>query len=368
MPNNLPFSIIDIAMLCGVDVPNSRGKNYVLVDCPLCGRKKSMSLKLDEDVFSCHCAGGNGGMLDLYKKLNNCYDKSNGDVIREIKAKLNINDDYANNRKFTKPIPQVKKLSKNEVLPHMQKADKAYRCLLNLLGLSAKHKKDLLERGISNANIEKYMFRSVPVLGYEYFAKNVAEQCDIQGVAGFMQDSRSQSLSFIPKLTGIIIPVQNIFGLIEGLQIRLDKPIRKTRYIWLSSDSLVGGGKATTPAYFVESSKETDTCIITEGAFKAIIPNQYKDLTVLGLAGVGNQGCLDYVLPELKRKGYTKIIEAFDADFRTNPDVLHHRERLEKTCREADFNFTRYVWNLEDGKGFDDFIINRIKRKNASRV
>ncbi len=43
------------------------------------------------------------------------------------------------------------------------------------------------------------MFRSVPVLGYEYFAKNVAEQCDIQGVAGFMQDSRSQSLSFIPK-------------------------------------------------------------------------------------------------------------------------------------------------------------------------
>ena len=94
-------------------------------------QKKSMSLKLDEDVFSCHCAGGNGGMLDLYKKLNNCYDKSNGDVIREIKAKLNINDDYAKNQKISKPIPQVKKLSKNEVLPHMQKADKAIvACLI----------------------------------------------------------------------------------------------------------------------------------------------------------------------------------------------------------------------------------------------
>lgn len=364
MPNNLPFSIADIAMLCGVNVPDTRGKNYVLVDCPLCGRKKSMSLKLDEDVFACHCSGGNGGMLDLYKKVNNCYEKSNGDIIREIKAKLNI-DDGEKEFKKVKPLPKVKKLTKNEVLPQMQKADKAYHCLLKLLGLSQKHRKDLLKRGISEENIEKYMFRSVPVFGYEYFAKNVAEQCDIKGVAGFMQDSRSQSLSFIPKLTGIIIPVKNIFGLIEGLQIRLDKPIRKTRYIWLSSDGLVGGGKATTPAYFAESSKSTDTCIITEGAFKSIIPNQYKDLTVLGLAGVGNQRCLEYVLPELKRKGYTKIIEAFDADFRTNPDVLHHREKLEKTCIEAGFQYSRYVWDLKDGKGLDDFILNREK---ANRV
>ena len=363
MPNNLPFGIADIAMLCGISIPNTRGKNYVVVDCPLCGRKKSMTLNFAEDVFACHCAGGNGGMLDLYSKLNNISGKSNGDIIREIKGRLNVDDGYRNGKSKSKaPKPQPKKKSKAEIIEPMKKADKAYRCLLNLLGLSDKHRKDLLSRGISEENIEKYMFRSVPVLGYEYFAKQVSEQCDIKGVAGFMQDSRSQSLSFIPKLTGIIIPVSNIYGLIEGLQIRLDKPIRKTRYIWLSSDGLVGGSKATTPAYFVESKAKKDTCIITEGAFKAVIPNQYIDVTVLGLAGVGNQQCLEYVLPELKRKGYTKIIEAFDADFRNNPDVAHHRERLAKTCIDEGFKFSRYIWDLEDGKGFDDFIINKIKK------
>ncbi|WP_171650098.1 hypothetical protein [Paenibacillus foliorum] len=49
--------------------------------------------------------------------------------------------------------------------------------------------------------------------------------------------------------TGFMIPIMNINRQIIGIQVRLDQPSSKTKYIWLSTDSKKNGTNSGSPVH-----------------------------------------------------------------------------------------------------------------------
>ena len=105
--------------------------------------------------------------------------------------------------------------------------------------------------------------------------------------------------------------------------------------------------------------------LVTEGGFKAI-SGCSNGLPTIGLMGVSmgltpkdTQGkrCL---IPELEKlaKSGIGLITVFDADAKTNKSVRREEEKLTKELLRFNVPVLSItgLWNIEDGKGMDDFI------------
>ena len=84
------------------------------------------------------------------------------------------------------------------------------------------------KRGLSEQQIKQYRFRSVPPM---FLCKKITENliakgCTVQGIPGFYQDKNGNwTVNFTKRLSGILLPVVGFDGLIQGMQILLDRPI-----------------------------------------------------------------------------------------------------------------------------------------------
>lgn len=368
MYNSFPFNIGDVARLCGIIVNGPKG-NSEYVECPFCGRKKKLNLNYKKNQFRCAACGKGGSMLNLYSTLTG-FSGSNGEITKHIKEELGIVDNYKYNYSHTVTFCRDNQSNTSDEeetleidLEKMQKYDKAYRAFLDKLFLADMHRKKLmLDRELSENDIIKYGFKSVPIFGYKRICKElINEGVKLSGVGGFYYDIDGWNININPKMTGYIIPTYNIYGLIEGLQIRLDRPFGKTKYLWISSDGLNKGSKTAAIPYYVKGCRRNDTLIITEGAFKAIIPNKVFGYHIMALPGVNNQKEFLRIIPAIKQAGYKNIIEAFDADFRVNEDVAKAKEELKKLIIESGLNYSKFEWELKDGKGLDDYALTYLR-------
>lgn len=77
----------------------------------------------------------------------------------------------------------------------------------------------------------------------------ISEGYNLEGVPGFYLDANRWTVNINSNTTGIIVPAHNIFGYIDSLQIRLDRPFGKQKYIWISSDGEPHGTKASATAF-----------------------------------------------------------------------------------------------------------------------
>lgn len=367
MANDFPFTISSVAYLCGIKTKGgSRKSEYV--DCPFCGRRKKMNFNYEKNVFHCPACGEGGHMLALYSKLKG-LSLSNGEITAMIKDELNISDDTPE-----KQIKKEKPKRTNDIIntqidvDRMKHLDCVYRAFLNKLCLSDMHKQKLYDRQLTDDDIKLWQFRSVPILGYKSICKELIEENYIlEGVPGFYLDVDKWNVNFNPKMTGIIVPTFNILGYIEGLQVRLDRPFGKTKYMWLTSDGKYKGTGAKAIPFFVKGTRRNDTLVITEGAFKAIIPNKVWGYSILGIAGVNNQKELFKIIPIIKKMGYTKIVEAFDADYRFNESVKKAKETLKCMLTEQGFAYSSFEWDYAEGKGLDDYaisVVNKITKES----
>ena len=112
---------------------------------------------------------------------------------------------------------------------------------------------------------------------------------------------------------------------------------------------------------------EADTLIITEGAFKAIIPNKVFGYSLLALPGVNNIREFEKLLPYV-RQDYRQILIAFDADFRINENVAKAKEKLRQLIYESDIYCSTFEWDLSDGKGLDDFALHWLKNRDNAEI
>lgn len=351
MVHSLPYKITDILNLCGIDYSVRGSRTNTYVDCPFCGTKKKMNINFEDDVFSCPKCGKSGGMLDLYSLLTDVpRENANKDII----SKLEISLSTKNVRK--KPHKTVEKEKPVDFVLR----DKIYRELLRCLKLSEYHRNVLkAERHLSDKNIERYLFRSVPMFGYRTIANAIHDKYNFDSEAGFFINEDSWDLNFNPKMSGIIIPAFSVNGLIKGLHIRLDKPIGKARYIWLTSDGLSNGTTCNSPSSFYEASKKRTKLLLTEGEFKAITVCQEWNLSAYSICGVNNQADLKSDLNTFRQMGYTEIVEALDADYVHNKYVAKAKNDIKDMIIDAGYKYTEFKWDIANGKGIDDYIFNQ---------
>ena len=215
----MKYHIADIIPLLGLPYP-PQGRSSYNIPCPCCdsGRKKHLNINLVKDVFRCPRCGFSGGIFDLYSHYTGI---SRDDVYEELKKQLGGSDDYkfsskkknANTRPAA-PIPEIIDCPPNDI----DTRDATYPALLNKLSLSTDHKQNLRERGLSDEAIVRNDYKTTPAVGSKALAKQLlADGCYLAGVPGFYRDKKDQQWTFTQNQRGILIPVRDRMGRLQGL-------------------------------------------------------------------------------------------------------------------------------------------------------
>jgi len=344
---DFPFGIMDVVELLQIRV-RRRSPNGVYVDCPFCNdRRGKMHIHVGQNTWSCNYCKEGGGMLALYARQ---YSISTSDAYREICDALMIDRSWENSDPQHKremgdsagsplapqsayspvllpEIPQSK-------LASPQQIHQTYSVLLNSLSLRASHRTHLKseKRGLNDEQIEFFRFKSTPP---QYICRSLTERlirlgCTVQGVPGFYQDKQGRwTVRFNSYLSGILLPVVGFDGMIKGMQILLDKPLKDkddppekkgAKYIWFSSAGKPMGVSSSSPVLLVGNSASR-TVYVTEGILKAYIAHGIMNRTFLATAGSNSVEQLRPSFQFLAQNGTELIIEAEDMDKYSNAAV-----------------------------------------------
>lgn len=181
----------------------------------------------------------------------------------------------------------------------------------------------------------------------------------LAGVPGFFR-KESGEWTFVHEARGILIPVRDQKGLIQGLQIRRDNT-EKRKFRWVSSTDRKDGCKAEGWAHLAGS--VSAQMILTEGPMKADVIHELTGISVIAVPGVNTLTQLKTMLEALREEGLVSIRTAFDMDFTTNYHVQNGFINLLSLLDSMDFKFGTYVWDPRY-KGLDDFVWEGMMNKN----
>jgi len=351
---------MDVAALLRLNI-RRRGPGFVYVDCPVCGdRRGKMNLNLEKNVWHCNYCQEGGGMLSLYAKV---YHISNAEAYREI-CEMLVNDTVAPSyalevKEVARSTPQTERVCVCEL-------HRTYSAMLSMLSLTNAHREHLrTARGLTDEQIERFGFKSTP---NPFLCRGIADRlikqgCAVQGVPGFFRDEKGRwTVRFYSKTSGILIPIRGIDGMIQGLQVRLDHPIRSDddppdkagiKYLTLSSSDKDMGTSSGTPVHFV-GDPTARVVYVTEGALKADVAHALTGRTFLATIGASNTTGLDSIFAFLRKNGSEEIIEAEDMDKYRNKAVNSGASKVYLLARKHGLACRRLTWNPKY-KGIDDW-------------
>ena len=341
------FHMWDIVSLLGLPMPTS-GKSSYYIQCPCCDEtpeKKHLNINLKKEVFRCPRCGISGGIFDLYALYTGV---SRGQVRKELVERLGPPELIMHQKKKVVSEP------KEECpLADIESRNHAYAAMLSKLSLAADHKENLLSRGLKEPEIERLGYKTTPVVGMSAIAKQLqSEGLSLAGVPGFYRD-KNGAWTFVHEKRGILIPVRDRFGRIQGLQIRRDNVSRR-KFRWVSSAEMEDGCRAEGWTHL--AGKVRSTILLTEGPMKADVIHALTDLTVLAVPGVNSLTQLQMTLEDLRSEGLAEIKTAFDMDFATNHHVQNGYNSLLQLLGDMGFTFGTYLWD-PCYKGLDDYIL-----------
>ena len=336
------FHMVDVIPLLGLPTPPAGRRSYN-IPCPCCDDKpkgRHLNINLRKDVFRCPRCGFSGGVLDLYAAF--------AGVSREEAYKA-----LAGKRTFRAPAPRVEKKPQAEENPllDVDARHATYQALLSRLSLATDHRENLLFRGLSPEEIHRLGYKTTPVLGFSSLAKRLREKgLYLAGVPGFYKNQGQWTLKIPGR--GILIPVRDIQGQIQGLQVRLDN-VERRKFRWVSSAGLEEGCGAKTWVHL--AGEPRPLMLLTEGPMKADVIHFLTGQTVLAVAGVNSLTQLRPVLEELRAVGMEKVMTAFDMDYLVNPHVENGQENLAALLDQLKIPYGTYLWDPRY-KGLDDYI------------
>ena len=263
-----------------------------------------------------------------------------------------------------------------------------------VLKLNDRDRANLHERGLDDATITRYDYKSVPTRAEAALITRqlVAEGYDLKNVPGFYRpdaDKDEWKMNVSRWHRGFMVPALDVDGRIQGQQIRRAElhplidastgdvkvdPVTgeakmEARYVWFTSAHKPAtsereevlrhdGASSGSPVHFrnPELMRATGEAILTEGVLKADVIAHYLERGVIGVAGVGNFPKefgkeLREQMPELK-----KVMIAYDADVVRNPHVQLHLEKLHKNLETAGLEVKVLKWEESRGKGLDDYL------------
>ncbi len=336
------YRMIDVLPLLGIEIPPQ--KTSFNIPCPVCdtyGHGQHLNINLKKNTFRCpKCGSAQGGVLDLYALYAGC---SRGAAYRAVSNSIGITA-------VSRPEYRYRDNTESELAPVVQR-DTVYRALLSVLPLSQEHNRNLHIRGLTDEQICEFGFRSAIPSEMNGLARTLeAQGYQMKGVPGFYRCGGNWMLRC--DYAGILIPVLDADGLIQGLQIRLDS-CEKRKYRWISSGGLDYGTGAASFAHYI--GPQSDNILLTEGPLKADVIHALSGKTVLAVPGVNSLSRLKPVLELLQSRGTIHISTAFDMDFFSNPNVRDGYMRLKDLIEQTGFSCSTCTWD-PDYKGLDDYL------------
>ena len=341
------YTITDVILLLGLPAP-PHGRNSYYISCPKCdsGRKKHLNINLVKNAFRCPRCGENGGIFDLYA-LYTGVDRR--DVKKDLDRRFGEGDTNLPTWKppVVAPPPVIE-----SPLADIGVRDAVYRMIIERLSLAPDHKKNLIERGLSETVIAENQYRTSMVAGGTVLARQLMDNgCNLSGIPGFYRN-KAGTWTFVSCNRGILVPVRNRQGLIQGIKVRLDN-VDDRKYRWISSTERPDGCKAGGWVHVAGSVREC--VLLTEGPMKADVIHHLTGQTVVAVPGVNALLQLEQTLMALKELGVRKIMTCFDMDLMSNFRVQKGYRELIWLIDRLDFSFGTYLWNPEYN-GLDDYV------------
>jgi hypothetical protein len=225
-----------------------------------------------------------------------------------------------------------------------------YSALLACLTLSSAHRADLRRRGLTDAEIDRLGYRTLPVQRRAPRARDLRERFGdkVLRVPGIITRERDGKRNFtLAGKAGMLIPVRNVQGRIVALKIRDESD---GRYSYLSSTKYGGPGPGAPVHVPLGIQVPTKTGRWTEGELKADIAFAKTGLPTISAPGVSN-GRLS--LPVMKALGWQTVRLAIDGDARDNPTVARALDGFTDALADGGFAIELERWPAEY-KGIDD--------------
>lgn len=370
------FDILEVAEACGIKL-NSRTLDRAEVEawCPFCPTESTdyhMYLNRYKERFYCQKCSASGNSVSLYARI---YQISNKEAAERLS-----DGEFAAQEAPEKGMSLGKPKHPDYTGAPLQRCHDVYYDMLSAMTLSRQHEENLLSRGLSQKCIRRNMYRSMPENAYLrcQIAGHLAKRHDLYGVPGFYY-SRYGHWELAGK-PGILIPVCDRNGYIQGLQIRLDNTDKK-KYRWLSSnpDNGFPYGASSSVWVHVTGNRHSRECELTEGALKGDTASHLSgDRLFVCTAGASS---IRYLADTLRALGVKKVNGCYDMDKVTEYYELARRrrenpfdeeaakpcplERMEATVYETGLDYERRIWTPVLN-GIDDYYLDWVSRQQKA--
>ena len=245
---------------------------------------------------------------------------------------------------------------------------RVYVALLAELSLDVAHGINLGRRGMSDEEVRRRMYRSLPdPLRRQDVARRLVRWfgedllAQVPGLVRRTSQRTGRPYWTIGGPPGMLVPVRDLHGRIVAMQARRDEQGDGPRYLWLSSTREGGPGSGApvhAPLSLVDG-HDLERVRLTEGPLKAdtatcLDPDR---LLTLGVPGVQTWRA---ALPVLEALGARIVHLAFDADWATNRHVARALLDAADGLEAAGFTVAIETWTTDgDGnpKGIDDLLV-----------
>lgn len=244
--------------------------------------------------------------------------------------------------------------------------------------LTEEHREYLYNRGISDEEIEKYRYFSMPTRRAMRAINKRLSLFDspkdiLPGVPGFYFNKERGFFTLNP-VKGIGLPIRNDEGQIVAIQVRCDNLTKDgQRYLWWST-SFAGDNFGASPGSPLDVVKPSvikhDSLFITEGHFKAALLAKVFCSPVISVQGVGNWRNIKEEIGYLKAHIH-HIFICYDADMAHNTAVMRQAIKMAGEIKKyyPDLNIFFVLWDEDLGKGIDDMILaGHIKKLHRKRL
>ena len=251
------------------------------------------------------------------------------------------------------PVPVYHRTEPETPMKPLEERSRIYTDFLQMLELSPMHRLGLQNRGLDDRIIAANLYRSAPKKHGRLYSKVMYElsgRYDLSGMPGFY---RQNGQWHMVSSEGFFIPVRDVQGRIQGLQVRLDNG-ETQKYKWFSSNSYPEGTKCSAFLHVVNW-KPGRKIFVTEGALKADTASHLmeQDMCFIALPGVGSMKGLNSLLQKLN---ISEITEAFDMDKESNPVVQMSVKRFYGLMEKIGVAVQTLKWNPVY-KGIDDRLL-----------
>ncbi|MBI1917682.1 MAG: DUF3854 domain-containing protein [Planctomycetes bacterium] len=304
--------------------------------CPVCGKPDWCSVAVDGTLAACRRVAPGAWRAKTDRAGVPVYLHSLGGEARAPSAPLPPPDGPAPDRAGADSLHRV------------------YSVLLGALTLGRAHRDSLRGRGLSDTEVDRRGYRTLPVQGRARLTRDLHEcygdvLLRVPGIITRERDGR-RYLS-VAGAAGLLVPVRDVSGRIVALIVRRDGDREDgPRYSYLSSRRYGGPGPGAPVHVPLGVTGACHCCRLTEGAIKADVAHALSGLPTIGAPGVSAwRPALD-VLRELDCQ---TVRLAFDGDARDNPAVARALSACAEAATAAGLAVELERWPREH-KGIDD--------------